>query len=139
MASGEPIPDNATVHDVAASLKSYFRELDVGLLAVMREPLLQTNAADETVKWLSVASACHLLPKVNRDTFAALLEFLAKIDQTATKMTVSNLALLFAPNLFHVSKDQAPDDEPTRQALVSMLETFIGRPYVLTQSSHPHF
>lgn len=94
----------------------------------MREPLLQTKTEDETVKWLSVASSCHLLPKVNRDTFAALLEFLAKIDPIATKMTSANLALLFAPNLFHLSKDPEPDDEPTRQTLVAMLDMLLRRP-----------
>ncbi|XP_059483843.1 rho GTPase-activating protein conundrum [Neocloeon triangulifer] len=91
-------------HDLGALLKKLLRELPQPLLTA---PLLDsfyhchslTNPADKE-KALRLLSL--LLPPAERHVLQALLEFLAQVAEREmyNKMTLNNVAMIFAPNLF---------------------------------------
>ena len=109
---GERLPEETTAHDCASLIKAFFRELEEGLLYAMRGVILQFGGLQvKSNSWLALACSCHLLPRVNRDTLAYLLEQLSLVDEDATKMPKSNLALMFAVNMFHPDLKCDPDSE----------------------------
>uniref|UniRef100_A0A8D8LXI8 Rho GTPase-activating protein 7 n=1 Tax=Cacopsylla melanoneura TaxID=428564 RepID=A0A8D8LXI8_9HEMI len=97
--------DSQQAYDVADLVKQYFRELPEVLL---------TNKSSETFMSIfqhipdsfrleAVSCALVLLPDEHREALYLLLHFLRQIAKHSTEnqMTESNLAVCFAPSLFH--------------------------------------
>lgn len=96
------LPEYRDVHVIAATLKSYLRELP--------EPLLTHTLYNE---WMSIAKKTDeerlnivqdilkKLPKANKDNLTYLIQFLARLSRnhSQNKMTSSNIAICIAPNL----------------------------------------
>lgn len=90
-------------HAIAGVLKSFFREL--------KEPLLTYELYDEITnfyEWPKEERSRNVklmlrekLPIENYELFKYLIEFLAKVEECKdlNKMTSSNLAIVFGPNL----------------------------------------
>ncbi|XP_023369236.1 rho GTPase-activating protein 18 [Otolemur garnettii] len=91
-------------HDAASLLKLFIRELPQPLLSVEYLKAFQAVQSLPTKKQQLQALnlLVILLPDVNRDTLKALLEFLQRVidNKEKNKMTVMNVAMVMAPNLF---------------------------------------
>ncbi|XP_004447802.2 rho GTPase-activating protein 18 [Dasypus novemcinctus] len=91
-------------HDAASLLKLFIRELPQPLLSVEYLKAFQTvqNLPTKKQQLQALNLLVLLLPDVNRDTLKALLEFLQRIidNKEKNKMTVMNVAMVMAPNLF---------------------------------------
>eukprot|EP01133_Synstelium_polycarpum_P000060 gene60-81_t len=97
------------IHTVAGVLKLYLRELP--------EPLFIWRYYSTFIKVVrnqeSLQRVLHLrmlvygLPKVNRDLVLYLMSFLNRISQQSdvNKMTTTNLAMVFAPNILRHEKE----------------------------------
>ncbi|XP_023932336.1 rho GTPase-activating protein 7 [Lingula anatina] len=98
--------DALQAYDVADLLKQYFRELPECLL---------TNKLSETfisifqhvpseLRMEAVQAAVILMPDENREVLQSLLLFLSDMAEHSeeNQMTASNLAVCFAPSLFHM-------------------------------------
>lgn len=107
--------DNEDIYIVAGLLKSFFRELT--------EPLLTFELHDEIVRFLEWPKEerprnvklmlREKLPEENYAVFKYLIEFLVKVTDRKdfNKMTSSNLAIVFAPNLVWAKHNQMSLDE----------------------------
>ncbi|XP_035681138.1 rho GTPase-activating protein 7-like isoform X1 [Branchiostoma floridae] len=106
-------------YDVADMLKQYFRELP--------EPLL-TNKLSETfvsiftrlpteLRLQAMQAAIMLMPDENREVLQTLLLFLREVAQNVeeNQMTPYNLAVCFAPSLFHIAGPRRGDHSLTRR------------------------
>ncbi|XP_053448036.1 rho GTPase-activating protein 18 isoform X2 [Nycticebus coucang] len=91
-------------HDAASLLKLFIRELPQPLLSVEYLKAFQAVQSLPTRKQQLQALnlLVILLPDVNRDTLKALLEFLQRVidNKEKNKMTIMNVAMVMAPNLF---------------------------------------
>ncbi|XP_047433045.1 rho GTPase-activating protein 6-like isoform X2 [Mugil cephalus] len=113
------LDEEHSVHDVAALLKEFLRDMPDPLLtkelytAFINTTLLDTDEQQSVTQLL-----VYLLPACNSDTLHRLLEFLSTVaahanDQhdkegqeiTGNKMTSLNLATIFGPNLLHKQKN----------------------------------
>ncbi|XP_015454829.1 rho GTPase-activating protein 6 isoform X2 [Pteropus alecto] len=112
------LEEEHSVHDVAALLKEFLRDMPDPLLtrelytAFINTLLLQPEEQLGTLQLL-----IYLLPPCNCDTLHRLLQFLAIVarhandniskdgqEVTGNKMTSLNLATIFGPNLLHKQK-----------------------------------
>jgi len=115
-----------TVHDVAALLKLFLRNLPEPLLTVHFErlcPLVQQleNGHD---RLLLLQLFYISLPPANRDCFESLVRFLHRVARERNKMNATNLALVFAPAMLtHV----AQQDLQLHQHVVAVLKLVISR------------
>ncbi|XP_004084651.1 rho GTPase-activating protein 1 [Oryzias latipes] len=102
--SGEPVNfrDMEDVHLAAVILKTFLRELP--------EPLLTFQLYNDIVNFGSLSSDCRVevmktmlesLPEENYASLRYLITFLAQVSNNSevNKMTTSNLAVVFGPNL----------------------------------------
>ncbi|XP_056145802.1 rho GTPase-activating protein 6 [Lampris incognitus] len=108
-----------SVHDVAALLKEFLRDMPDPLLtrelytAFVNAMLLDCSDQDSATQLL-----IYLLPPCNSDTLQRLLHFLSTVaahaedsvdregqEITGNKMTSLNLATIFGPNLLHKLKN----------------------------------
>ncbi|XP_054709659.1 rho GTPase-activating protein 7-like [Uloborus diversus] len=109
-------------YDVADMLKQYFRELPEALL---------TNKLSETfisifqyipaeLRLEAIQAALMLMPDENREVLQALLEFLHEVCQHSgiNQMTATNLAVCFAPSIFHLSTPRSTSSSPRRRKTV---------------------
>ncbi|XP_054993084.1 rho GTPase-activating protein 18 isoform X2 [Sorex araneus] len=91
-------------HDAASLLKHFIRELPQPLLSVEYLRAFQTvqSLPTRTQQLQALNLLVILLPDANRDTLKALLEFLQRVidKREKNKMTVMNVAMVMAPNLF---------------------------------------
>ncbi|XP_066467292.1 rho GTPase-activating protein 18 [Tiliqua scincoides] len=91
-------------HDAASLLKLFIRELPQPLLTVEYLKAFQNVQKLPTKKHQLQALnlLVLLLPEGNRDTLKALLEFLQRVidHRDKNKMTLKNVAMVMAPNLF---------------------------------------
>ncbi|KAM9666917.1 rho GTPase-activating protein 18 isoform 2-T2 [Trichechus inunguis] len=91
-------------HDAASLLKLFIRELPQPLLSA--EYLKAFQAVQDLPTKKQQLQALNLLvillPDANRDTLKALLEFLQRVidNKEKNKMTIMNVAMVMAPNLF---------------------------------------
>ncbi|OWF47308.1 rho GTPase-activating protein 18-like [Mizuhopecten yessoensis] len=98
-------------HDAAALLKQFLRELPVPLLTYEYiEAFAQVESIKE--KKLQLQALCLLillLPPVHRNTLQILLRFLQKVVSKchANKMSLANVSMIMAPNLFLVSSNHS--------------------------------
>nr|XP_048281086.1 rho GTPase-activating protein 18 isoform X2 [Myodes glareolus] len=91
-------------HDAASLLKLFLRELPQPLLSVEYLKAFQAvqNLPAKKEQLQALNLLVILLPDANRDTLKALLEFLQRVidNKEKNKMTVVNVAMVMAPNLF---------------------------------------
>lgn len=99
--------DSQQAYDVADTLKQYFRDLP--------EPLFTSKLSEtfiavfltvpEYLRLEAVQKAILLLPDENREALHSLIYFLHDVStfSEANHMTAQNLAVCFAPTLFHLS------------------------------------
>ncbi|OBS78105.1 hypothetical protein A6R68_19506, partial [Neotoma lepida] len=91
-------------HDAASLLKLFLRELPQPLLSVEYLKAFQAvqNLPTKKEQLQALNLLVILLPDANRDTLKALLEFLQRLidNKEKNKMTVVNVAMVMAPNLF---------------------------------------
>ncbi|XP_069344297.1 rho GTPase-activating protein 18 [Eulemur rufifrons] len=103
-------------HDAASLLKLFIRELPQPLLSVEYLKAFQAVQSLPTRKQQLQALnlLVILLPDANRDTLKALLEFLQRVidNKEKNKMTVKNVAMVMAPNLFMCNALGLKSSEP---------------------------
>lgn len=91
-------------HDAASLLKLFIRELPQPLLSVEYLKAFQDvqNLPTKKQQLQALNLLVILLPDANRDTLKALLEFLQRVidNKEKNKMTLKNVAMVMAPNLF---------------------------------------
>ncbi|KAM4865907.1 rho GTPase-activating protein 18 isoform 3-T3 [Thomomys bottae] len=91
-------------HDAASLLKLFIRELPQPLLSIEYLKAFQVvqNLPSKKQQLQALNLLVILLPEANRDTLKALLEFLQRVidNKEENKMTVMNVAMVMAPNLF---------------------------------------
>jgi len=111
-------------NDAAGVLKQFLRDLPIPLLTfehldafskveVLRDPDLQIRALSYLIL---------LLPSVHRETLHMLLCFLKKVaDREDNKMTLNNVSMIIAPNLFLVSPRSRKKAKNNRSAEAEMM------------------
>ncbi|XP_067402833.1 rho GTPase-activating protein 18 [Emydura macquarii macquarii] len=91
-------------HDAASLLKLFIRELPQPLLTVEYLKAFQDvqNLPTRKHQLQALNLLVLLLPEANRDTLKILLEFLQRVIdcRDKNKMTLNNVAMVMAPNLF---------------------------------------
>uniref|UniRef100_A0A8K9XA69 Rho GTPase activating protein 6 n=1 Tax=Oncorhynchus mykiss TaxID=8022 RepID=A0A8K9XA69_ONCMY len=124
-----------SVHDVAALLKEFLRDMPEPLLTrELYTAFLNTMLLDHPDQESTIQLLVYLLPPCNSDTLQRLLEFLATVtahaedsqdrdghEITGNKMTSLNLATVFGPNLLH--KQKSSDKEFTVQSVARAEES----------------
>ncbi|XP_058237212.1 rho GTPase-activating protein 6 isoform X2 [Hemibagrus wyckioides] len=112
------LDEEHSVHDVAALLKEFLRDMaDPLLTKELYTAFINTTLLDPENQQLVTQLLVYLLPPCNSDTLQRLLEFLHIVAQhaqngydkdgqevTGNKMTSINLATIFGPNLLHKQK-----------------------------------
>ncbi|XP_060754714.1 rho GTPase-activating protein 6 isoform X1 [Neoarius graeffei] len=112
------LDEEHSVHDVAALLKEFLRDMaDPLLTKELYTAFINTTLLDPEDQQLVTQLLVYLLPPCNSDTLQRLLEFLHIVAQhaqngydkdgqevTGNKMTSINLATIFGPNLLHKQK-----------------------------------
>ncbi|KAJ8004617.1 hypothetical protein DPEC_G00138140 [Dallia pectoralis] len=112
------LDEEHSVHDVAALLKEFLRDMPDPLLTrELYTAFINTMQLDRSDQESSMQLLMYLLPPCNSDTLLRLLEFLATVaahaddrlsqdgqEITGNKMTPLNLATVFGPNLLHKQK-----------------------------------
>uniref|UniRef100_A0A8C6KC98 Rho GTPase activating protein 6 n=1 Tax=Nothobranchius furzeri TaxID=105023 RepID=A0A8C6KC98_NOTFU len=113
------LDEEHSVHDVAALLKEFLRDMPDPLLTKeLYSAFINTTLLDSDEQQSVSQLLLYLLPACNSDTLHRLLEFLCTVanhanDQLANdgqeipgnKMTSLNLATIFGPNLLHKQKN----------------------------------
>ncbi|XP_061082179.1 rho GTPase-activating protein 6 isoform X2 [Conger conger] len=113
-----PLEEEHSVHDVAALLKEFLRDMPDPLLTKeLYTAFINTLLLDHEEQQASIQLLIYLLPPSNSDTLHRLLDFLFTVaahandahdrdgqEVTGNKMTSLNLATIFGPNLLHKQK-----------------------------------
>ncbi|XP_071758810.2 rho GTPase-activating protein 6-like isoform X1 [Centroberyx gerrardi] len=113
-----PLDEEHSVHDVAALLKEFLRDMPDPLLTKeLYTAFINTMMLDPDEQQSVTQLLIYLLPACNSDTLHRLLEFLSTVadhahdrqdkdrqEMTGNKMTSLNLATIFGPNLLHKQK-----------------------------------
>ncbi|XP_032362213.1 rho GTPase-activating protein 6 isoform X2 [Etheostoma spectabile] len=112
------LDEEQSVHDVAALLKEFLRDMPDPLLTKeLYTAFINTTLLDPDEQHNVTQLLVYLLPACNSDTLHRLLEFLSTVTDhahdrqdkdkqeiTGNKMTSLNLATIFGPNLLHKQK-----------------------------------
>uniref|UniRef100_A0AAY4A2K0 Rho-GAP domain-containing protein n=1 Tax=Denticeps clupeoides TaxID=299321 RepID=A0AAY4A2K0_9TELE len=112
------LDEDHSVHDVAALLKEFLRDMPDPLLTrELYTAFINTMLLEPEDQQICSQLLVYLLPACNCDTLQRLLEFLSTVAQHAhdrqdkdgqevmgNKMTSLNLATIFGPNLLHKQK-----------------------------------
>ncbi|XP_049609625.1 rho GTPase-activating protein 6 isoform X1 [Syngnathus scovelli] len=112
------LDEEHSVHDVAALLKEFLRDMPDPLLTKeLYTAFINTTLLDPDEQQSVMQLLVYLLPASNSDTLHRLLEFLSTVadhahdrqdkdkqEITGNKMTSLNLATIFGPNLLHKLK-----------------------------------
>ncbi|XP_063809562.1 rho GTPase-activating protein 6 isoform X1 [Pseudophryne corroboree] len=122
------LEEEHSVHDVAALLKEFLRDMPDPLLTrELYTPYIHTIMLEPEDQLAALQLLIYLLPPCNCDTLHRLLQFLSTVashaddtvdkdgqEITGNKMTSLNLATIFGPNLLH--KQKSSDKEFTVQS-----------------------
>ncbi|CDQ90558.1 unnamed protein product [Oncorhynchus mykiss] len=112
------LDEEHSVHDVAALLKEFLRDMPDPLLTKeLYTAFINTMLLDCEEQQSATQLLVYLLPACNSDTLHRLLQFLSTVanhahdsqdkdgqEVTGNKMTSLNLATIFGPNLLHKQK-----------------------------------
>uniref|UniRef100_A0A674D204 Rho GTPase activating protein 6 n=1 Tax=Salmo trutta TaxID=8032 RepID=A0A674D204_SALTR len=112
------LDEEHSVHDVAALLKEFLRDMPDPLLTKeLYTAFINTMLLDCEEQRSATQLLVYLLPACNSDTLHRLLQFLSTVanhahdsqdkdgqEVTGNKMTSLNLATIFGPNLLHKQK-----------------------------------
>ncbi|KAM4609300.1 rho GTPase-activating protein 6 [Polymixia lowei] len=113
------LDDEHSVHDVAALLKEFLRDMPDPLLTrELYTAFINTMLLDSSDQESAIQLLIYLLPPCNSDTLQRLLHFLSTVaahaedgldgegqEITGNKMTSLNLATIIGPNLLHKQKN----------------------------------
>ncbi|NWX88583.1 RHG06 protein, partial [Nothoprocta ornata] len=117
------LDEHQSVHDVAALLKEFLRDMPDSLIPrELYEAFLSTAYMERPAQLATLQLLLFLLPPCHSDTLHRLLRFLGEVARHAessrgpegqeipgNKMTVSNLATVFAPNILQKEKPGEKD------------------------------
>ncbi|CAM9380671.1 unnamed protein product [Bubo scandiacus] len=117
------LDEHQSVHDVAALLKEFLRDMPDSLIPrELYAAFLSTASMEGPVQLATLQLLLFLLPPCHSDTLHRLLRFLSKVARHAesswgpdgqeipgNKMTVSNLATIFGPNILQKEKPGEKD------------------------------
>ncbi|KAJ8338277.1 hypothetical protein SKAU_G00372430 [Synaphobranchus kaupii] len=123
------LDEEQSVHDVAALLKEFLRDMPDPLLPrELYSAFLHANSLRGEEQLTYLQQLLYLLPACNCDTLLRLLEFLHTVQSHAqdsmgpgnqeiagNKMTAGNLAVIFGPNL--LQRERSTEKEPSSHAL----------------------
>ncbi|XP_051878272.1 rho GTPase-activating protein 6-like [Pristis pectinata] len=123
------LDEEHSVHDVAALLKEFLRDMPDPLLTrELYTAFINTMSMNQKKQFSTLQLLIYLLPPCNCDTLFRLLELLSKVashahdsvgedgqEVTGNKMTVPNLATIFGPNLLH--RENVSDKDYSMQAV----------------------
>nr|XP_023673264.1 rho GTPase-activating protein 6-like isoform X2 [Paramormyrops kingsleyae] len=112
------LDEEHSVHDVAALLKEFLRDMPDSLLTrELYTAFINTTLLNYEEQLGALQMLIYLLPPCNCDTLHRLLRFLSTVaahapdtygkdghEVTGNKMTSLNLATIFGPNLLHKTK-----------------------------------
>ncbi|XP_067111642.1 rho GTPase-activating protein 6-like isoform X1 [Osmerus mordax] len=130
------LEEEQCVHDVAALLKEFLRDMPDPLLTrELYTPFINTTSVlDLSDQEVVLQLLVYLLPPCNSDTLQRLLHFLATVaahaddrhdrdrqEITGNKMTSLNLATIFGPNVLH--KQKSSDKEFAVQSIARAEES----------------
>lgn len=107
-------------HDVAALVKQFFRELPDSLLTGRYSPLfikcLSLNNMNDAIS--AIALCCLLLPDENLRVLKYFTKFIAEVanHSVESKMTLNNLAIVFAPNLMCTAAKDRNSEKSMKEA-----------------------
>ncbi|XP_053311031.1 rho GTPase-activating protein 6 isoform X2 [Spea bombifrons] len=131
------LEEEHSVHDVAALLKEFLRDMPDPLLTrELYTAFINTIMLDADEQLSTLQLLIYLLPPCNCDTLHRLLQFVSTVashaedtfdkdgqEITGNKMTSLNLATIFGPNLLH--KQKSSDKEFTVQSTARAEESTI--------------
>ncbi|XP_063069379.1 rho GTPase-activating protein 6 isoform X2 [Engraulis encrasicolus] len=134
------LEEEHSVHDVAALLKEFLRDMPDPLLTKeLYTAFINCMSLDPAEQTSCMQLLLYLLPACNCDTLHRLLEFLATVaahadDSHSTdghevpgnKMTSLNLATIFGPNLLHKQKSSDKEFVVQSSARAEESTTIIG-------------
>lgn len=104
---------HASAHDLAYLVKSFVRELPEPLLTnTYLEAFLLVPAIPDVLERLKVLNLLViLLPECHRETLKRLLDFMGHVsdNEASNRMSLHNLSLIMAPNLFPPDRAQSPN------------------------------
>ncbi|NXI95293.1 RHG06 protein, partial [Psophia crepitans] len=117
------LDEHQSVHDVAALLKEFLRDMPDSLIPrELYAAFLSTAAMEGPGQLAALQLLLFLLPPCHSDTLHRLLRFLSEVARHAessrgpdgreipgNKMTVSNLATIFGPNILQKEKPGEKD------------------------------
>ncbi|KGL84823.1 Rho GTPase-activating protein 6, partial [Tinamus guttatus] len=117
------LDEHQSVHDVAALLKEFLRDMPDSLIPrELYEAFLSTAYMEGPAQLATLQLLLFLLPPCHSDTLHRLLQFLSKVARHAessrgpdgqeipgNKMTISNLATIFGPNILQKEKPGEKD------------------------------
>ncbi|XP_043913186.1 rho GTPase-activating protein 6-like [Protopterus annectens] len=123
------LDEEQCVHDIAALLKEFLRDMPDPLLPRELYSAFISTASMEMRQQLSVLQLLiYLLPPCNCDTLLRLLQFLSMVASCAydsvtpdgeevpgNKMTITNLATIFGPNL--LQREKVPEKDYSLHSL----------------------
>uniref|UniRef100_A0AAZ3QR41 Rho-GAP domain-containing protein n=1 Tax=Oncorhynchus tshawytscha TaxID=74940 RepID=A0AAZ3QR41_ONCTS len=141
------LDEEHSVHDVAALLKEFLRDMPDPLLTKeLYTAFINTMLLDCKEQRSATQLLVYLLPACNSDTLHRLLQFLSTVANhahdsqdkdgqgvTGNKMTSLNLATIFGPNLLHKQKSsdkefsvQSPARAEESTAVIAVLQRMIA-------------
>mmetsp|Transcript_33753 Transcript_33753/g.95001 ORF Transcript_33753/g.95001 Transcript_33753/m.95001 type:complete len:1097 (-) Transcript_33753:213-3503(-) len=123
----------ADIHDVAGLLKMWMRELPEPLLSnALYKDFLATvdESIPESKSIRKIRKLVDMLPECNKNVVQALTKFFHMISQNheSTKMSVSNLAIVVAPNLLDDPEGKLDlNDQQLSVAVAGRMIEFYGK------------
>lgn len=116
--------ENQQAYDIADMLKQYFRELPEALLTNKLSEIFLTifQHIPEELRREATQAAILLMPDENREVLQSLLAFLQEVSfhSEENQMTATNLAVCFAPSLFHLNTPRSASASPRRSKTVGV-------------------
>lgn len=121
-------------HDVASLVKQFFRELPDPLLTARLSPaFLKCVSLTNTNDCISaLALCCLLLPDRHLHVLRYFIKFISEMANHSleSKMTLSNLAIVFAPNLVSTSgKDR--NSEKSMKETTQVIDLLFKNPHLI--------
>ncbi|XP_014681640.1 PREDICTED: rho GTPase-activating protein 44-like isoform X3 [Priapulus caudatus] len=127
--SGTPDLTDYDIHCVCGALKLYLRILPEPLLTFTHyDEWMNANRLEDPDKRLQALwTVCNKLPRCNYNNFKYLIKFLAKVaaESDLNKMTPSNIAIVFGPNLIYADNNDGMNVHTSGQQSL-IIETFIS-------------